>query len=145
VADSQWEALINGQKRGVSPKHRFNSKFRCGPCALFVSVFTISNHHTARYSQRFPYLSLPAPLSAFLVTWCPSVSACLRLHNTPLSFHRESISYHKVKQTATTYQAAKQSLLGPSAPFAGWIVSGEEWESFDAHGELPSDVRTPLS
>lgn len=61
------------------------------------------------------------------------------------AFHRENISYHKVKQTATTYQAAKRSLLGPSAPFASWIVSGEEWESFDAHGELPGEVRTPLS
>ena len=75
------------------------------------------------------------------------VPRCVRLFTFFIilhsAFHRESISYHKVKQTATTYQAAKQSLLGPSAPFAGWIVSGEEWESFDAHGELPSDVRTP--
>ena len=34
--------------------------------------------YTARYSQRFPYLSLPAPPSAFLVTWCLGVFACLR-------------------------------------------------------------------
>jgi len=77
------------------------------------------------------------------------VPRCVRLFTFFImlhsAFHRENISYHKVKQTATTYQAAKQSLLGPSAPFASWIVSGEEWESFDAHGELPGDVRTPLS
>jgi hypothetical protein len=30
VADGGWEVLINGQKRGVSPKHRLNAKFRCG-------------------------------------------------------------------------------------------------------------------
>ncbi|KAF8495174.1 hypothetical protein F5888DRAFT_1712710 [Russula emetica] len=51
----------------------------------------------------------------------------------------ESASYHEAKQAATTYQAAKQCLIGPNAPFAGWVVSGEEWESFDAHGELRSE------
>ena len=73
---------------------------------------------------------------------CPRVYVFIILHS---AFHRESISYHKVKRTATTYQAVKRSLSGPSAPFAGWIVSGEEWESFNAHGELPRDVRTQLS
>ena len=50
------------------------------------------------------------------------------------AFHSEGASYHAAKQAANTYQAAKRSLLGPGAPFAGWVVSGEEWESFDAHG-----------
>jgi hypothetical protein len=59
------------------------------------------------------------------------------------AFHRENISYHEVKQTATTYQAAKLSLSGPGAPFAGWIVSGKGWESFDTHGKLPNDDQTP--
>ena len=27
VSERGWEVLINGQKRGLSPKHRFNSKF----------------------------------------------------------------------------------------------------------------------
>ena len=58
------------------------------------------------------------------------------------SFHRESASYHEAKQAATTYQAAKRCLIGPNAPFAGWVVSGEEWESFDAHGELRSEAQT---
>jgi len=52
----------------------------------------------------------------------------------------ENVSYHQVKQAATTYQVAKRSLLGPAAPFAGWVISGEEWESFDACGNLPSDT-----
>lgn len=53
--------------------------------------------------------------------------------------HRESASYHEAKQASTTYQAAKRCLIGPNAPFAGWIISGEEWESFDVHGELRSE------
>jgi hypothetical protein len=62
--------------------------------------------------------------------------------NVPCStFHRHSASYHEVKQAATTYQAAKRCLLGPNAPFAGWVVSGEEWESFDARGELRSEAQ----
>lgn len=58
------------------------------------------------------------------------------LYGLLLSFHRENASYHEAKQAATTYQAAKRCLIGPNAPFAGWVVSGEEWESFDAHGEI---------
>lgn len=49
--------------------------------------------------------------------------------------HSEVVTYHAAKKAATTYQAAKQSLIGPGAPFAGWVVSGEEWESFDTLGE----------
>lgn len=54
----------------------------------------------------------------------------------------ESASYHEAKLAATTYQAAKRCLIGPNAPFAGWVVSGEEWESFDVHGELRSETQT---
>ena len=50
-------------------------------------------------------------------------------------FLREGTSYHAAKKAANTYQVAKQSLLGQGAPFAGWVVSGEEWELFDTHGE----------
>jgi hypothetical protein len=67
----------------------------------------------------------------FLSVWTPSHP----------SFHRESASYHEAKQAATTYQAAKRCLIGPNAPFAGWVVSGEEWESFDVHGELRSEAQ----
>ena len=69
----------------------------------------------------------------------PCASFCVSVHVLYSTFHRESASYHEVKQTATTYQAAKRCLIGPNAPFAGWVVSGEEWESFDAHGELWSE------
>ncbi|KAI9507168.1 adenosine deaminase/editase, partial [Russula earlei] len=109
VADSGLEVLINGQKRGVPPKHRFVSKFR--PMLSKISLFELSR-------MTLSVLGHPVP--------------------------PESASYYQVKQAATTYQAAKRSLLGPSAPFAGWVVSGEEWESFDARGDLPSDAQVPL-
>ena len=72
--------------------------------------------------------------------WPPVASVCLLvsvflfvLYST---FPSESASYYEIKQAATTYQAAKRCLLGPNAPFAGWVISGEEWESFDARGDL---------
>jgi len=104
VSECGWEVLINGQKRGVSPRHRFKSKFR--PILSKVSLMGLS-HTTLGVLGRTVFL--------------------------------ESASYHEAKQAATTYQAAKQCLIGPNAPFAGWVVSGEEWESFDAHGELRSE------
>jgi len=110
VADNGWEVLINGQKRGVPPKHRFISKFR--PMLSKVSLLELSR-----------------------------VTLSMLGHQVP----PESASYHQVKQGATAYQVAKRSLLGPSAPFAGWVISGEEWESFDACGNLPSDAHAPLS
>ena len=77
-------------------------------------------------------LGFPVPLWA---------SPCSRVSVQVLCsiLHRESASYYEVKQAATTYQDAKRCLIGPNAPFAGWVVSGEEWESFDAHGELRSE------
>jgi len=72
---------------------------------------------------------------------CVCMFAFLGGHST---FHRENASYYQAKQAAATYQVAKRSLLGPSAPFAGWVISGEEWESFDACGNLPSDAHEPL-
>lgn len=60
------------------------------------------------------------------------------------TLYRESATYHEVKRAAATYQAAKRLLLASGAPFAGWVVSGEEWESFDARGALSSDAETLL-
>ena len=142
VLESGWEVLINGQKRGVPPKHRFNSKFRCG-------------------STDFPSLSLlfrnaaqpdalkDIPIGAFpQYPHCPrSPSPSVRLivsdfQCVPYStFPSETASYHEVKQDATTYQAAKRCLVGPNAPFAGWVVSGEEWESFNFRGDLRSEAQ----
>lgn len=77
-------------------------------------------------------LGIPVPL-------CVSLFSVLYPYST---FHRENASYYEVKQAATIYQAAKRCLLGPNAPFSGWVVSGEEWESFDARGELRNESQT---
>ena len=75
--------------------------------------------------------------------WVSSVLVSLfSLYGLQSSFHRERASYLEAKQAATAYQAAKRCLIGPNAPFAGWAVSGEEWESFDVHGELQSEAET---
>jgi hypothetical protein len=72
-------------------------------------------------------------------SWSPDAPVCLHLYVfyvTVLILLSEGNSYHGAKQSAATYQAAKRSLLGPGAPFASWVISGEEWESFDAHGDF---------
>ena len=47
------------------------------------------------------------------------------------------MSYHEAKKSASDeYQKNKLALRGSGAPFAGWLVSGDTWESFDAFGVL---------
>ena len=48
----------------------------------------------------------------------------------------KSSTYCAVKQSVVLYQHTKRALLGPSAPFAGWICSGRQWEGFDCQGAL---------
>lgn len=100
IADSvkPHEVLINGIKRGVSPKYRHNAKFRPQFCKLAL--------------------------------WELSERAALELGRPAGS----NCTYYESKQAATHYQAVKEALQGPSGPFAGWIRSGQEWESF----HLPS-------
>jgi tRNA-specific adenosine deaminase 1 len=49
---------------------------------------------------------------------------------------RAGRTYFQVKQTASDFQLAKHALMGEGRPFAGWLRSGKEWESFDVDGEL---------
>ena len=134
--------LINGQRRGVPPKHRFNSKFRCGPTD-FPSLSLLFRNAAQ------PHALKDLLIGAFphhpQLYWTSSASVCLLVSCFTVypysTFRRESDSYHQVKQAATTYQTAKRCLLGPGAPFAGWVVSGEEWESFDARGDLRSEAQ----
>jgi hypothetical protein len=111
---------------------------------LILPIFSVSKCRPVQCSQKFPLWDFPTLYSQFLVARCFCGSTCFpfSLYGLQSSFHRESASYHEAKQAATTYQAAKRCLIGPNAPFAGWIVSGEEWESFDAHGELRSKAQT---
>ncbi|KAL5527549.1 hypothetical protein ACEPAG_6350 [Sanghuangporus baumii] len=51
-------------------------------------------------------------------------------------------TYHDVKQSNSQFQIARSALKGPAGPFAGWLVSGKKWESFDAEGGIFEDDST---
>ncbi|EMD40465.1 hypothetical protein CERSUDRAFT_91192 [Gelatoporia subvermispora B] len=107
VADSPklYEVLINGYRRGVSPKHRHTPKFRPHLCKL--AIFNLHHDITVR------------------------------------SGHSSSNStYYDAKQVVSEYQAVKTVLLGDGGPFAGWVTSGAEWESFDVDGTVHHDHAT---
>ncbi|EIN10316.1 hypothetical protein PUNSTDRAFT_132408 [Punctularia strigosozonata HHB-11173 SS5] len=109
VADSPHgrEVLINGMRRGVPPKHRFKPKFR--PMLSKIAMFDLYQHASPSL-RRLPS-DRPQP------------------HPT---FHR---TYRDAKDACVTYQAAKAMLRGPAGPFAGWVVSGKEWDRFGPDGE----------
>ncbi|CAL1701597.1 unnamed protein product [Somion occarium] len=46
----------------------------------------------------------------------------------------DTLTYRETKQSMADYQAAKAVLQGPNGPFAGWIKTGSQWESFDFDG-----------
>ena len=52
-------------------------------------------------------------------------------------------TYHEAKANAMSdsefrndFQAVRAALKGPGGPFAGWVVSGHEWESFNVEGNV---------
>ena len=71
------------------------------------------------------------------------MSAVFHFSGALFIFHSESASesYYGAKQAAGAYQATKRSLLGQGAPFESWVVSGEEWESFDTRGNLQATAK----
>jgi len=94
--------LINGLKRGVSPKHRYREKAR------------------------------------------PRVSRIALLHSFDLILvaqKRTSLSntetYLQLKLLATSYQTAREKLMGMGGPFVGWLASGSQWQGFNRNGEPP--------
>jgi hypothetical protein len=109
---------------------------------LILPVFSVlksaeqSNAFKGFTNETFPHYPKRSWSHGVSVGLLDSLIHCT---DSPHPSHRESTSYHEAKQAATTYQAAKRRLIGPNAPFAGWVVSGEEWESFDVHGNLRSD------
>ncbi|TFY69454.1 hypothetical protein EVJ58_g395 [Rhodofomes roseus] len=102
LADSvkPYEVLINGVKRGVSPKHRHFAKFR--PLLCKLTLWELLEQVDIARDVGHP--------------------------------GDDGLTYYGSKQTAAGYQAAKEALQGSGCPFAGWIRSGQEWESF----HLPS-------
>lgn len=56
------------------------------------------------------------------------------------------MTYHDAKALSDPdFQVARTALKGPSGPFAGWVVSGREWESFDVEGKVSSLFRPTVS
>ncbi|OCB87454.1 hypothetical protein A7U60_g5359 [Sanghuangporus baumii] len=45
-------------------------------------------------------------------------------------------TYHDAKQSNSHFQIARSALKGPAGPFAGWLVSGKKWDSFDVEGNI---------
>ncbi|KII95943.1 hypothetical protein PLICRDRAFT_34893 [Plicaturopsis crispa FD-325 SS-3] len=104
IADSasRYEVVINGWKRGVSPKHRHKEKF--WPQSSKIRMFNL-------YDVTMTLLGMQPHASA-------------------------TATYRQAKDSAQAYQAAKRTLIGENRPFAGWVKSGLQWESFNISGDL---------
>lgn len=46
------------------------------------------------------------------------------------------MTYYQAKRSCALFAAARVALKGPEGPFAGWVFSGEQWESFNSEGEV---------
>lgn len=103
TADSQpFEILINGLKRGVSPKHRYREKAR--PRVSRIAL--LHSYDLTLVAQKKPSLS-------------------------------NAETYLQLKLSASGYQTAKETLMGKSGPFTGWLISGSQWQGFNRNGEPP--------
>ncbi|KAH8118517.1 hypothetical protein DFH11DRAFT_1686674 [Phellopilus nigrolimitatus] len=49
-------------------------------------------------------------------------------------------TYYEAKKSDVAFQAARHALKGPKGPFAGWVVSGKPWESFDIESHVYDDA-----
>lgn len=53
-----------------------------------------------------------------------------------INTYRSSMTYYQAKRSCALFAAARVALKGPEGPFAGWVFSGEQWESFNSEGEV---------
>ena len=54
-------------------------------------------------------------------------------------------TYLQLKLLASSYQIAKEKLMGDGGPFVGWLVSGSQWQEFNRNGESPDDIESSNS
>ncbi|KAH8106293.1 adenosine deaminase/editase [Cristinia sonorae] len=102
------EILINGIKRGISPKNQHNPKFR--PLLSKLAFFNL-------------YLSL--------------LSEHAECDKSDENVSRKaSTTYYETKQAMSEYQVCKTALLGPEGLFRGWVKTGPQWERFDQDGRV---------
>ncbi|KAF5322436.1 hypothetical protein D9619_001060 [Psilocybe cf. subviscida] len=120
------EILINGLKRGVSPKHRYRDKSR--PLVSRVSFFKLFLQLSEQETGADGFMSASLDLDA-----------------------ASGITYLAIKRASAEYQAARLKLMGEEGPFSGWLATGAEWQKFDSSGEVkeggvekPSEIQYPF-
>ena len=59
-----------------------------------------------------------------------------RVLNSYVVMRRSDTTYFQAKNVDNRHQAAREALKGPVGSFAGWIVSGSQWESFNLEGAV---------
>jgi tRNA-specific adenosine deaminase 1 len=137
-SSSRYEILIHGLRRGVGDKQRLKPHLR------LVTV--------ARLEQALTFHVTNRPLVSKLALFALYKSTLIHLNLPPMQYvyrhpfnavfehgiSRSDATYHSVKHAATAYQIAKSILTSPHGPFAGWIVSGKQWEAFTADGVVTS-------
>ena len=148
TADSQpFEILINGLKRGVSPKHRYREKARYhyNDIVPFLGLVSLN------CSSCRPRVSRIALLHSFNLILVAQKKTSLRLviyQNNNLTrtyrllvLHGSNVeTYLQLKLLASSYQIAKKKLMGDAGPFVGWLVSGSQWQGFNQNGESPKGI-----
>jgi tRNA-specific adenosine deaminase 1 len=57
-----------------------------------------------------------------------------------LSIGSNAETYLQLKLLASSYQIAKEKLMGDGRPFVGWLVSGSQWQEFNRNGESSDGI-----
>ncbi|GAA5894894.1 hypothetical protein JCM5296_007610 [Sporobolomyces johnsonii] len=123
------EVITNGIRQGASSKRKPGEPL--GPKARSrLSKLSLFQRHL-ELEQRI----LSSSPSSSSSSTGPSSSTGLREATTYFSTKHDAAS-----SSARAYQDLKAAVRATTeeaaGPFAGWLVSGEEWESFDAHGRV---------
>ncbi|THU86121.1 hypothetical protein K435DRAFT_783003, partial [Dendrothele bispora CBS 962.96] len=146
-----FEVLINGYRRGVSPKHRIRDKSLPLLCKLsmfklFIRVQSAIASRVARtpvdnceriastavYPPKDVVDTSPPNQTVFAIpslSMPPLVVACPKTSRDSESTTSGS-TYFETKQSILEYQNLKNLLTGANGPFVGWVKSGEKWETF---------------
>jgi tRNA-specific adenosine deaminase 1 len=142
IADSsrKHEVITNGLRRGVSPQHRHNPKYRSLRLSLIFWCRLTRNHQTSFIKGSFiPGLSPYSPYVTRVIGCSVGRFSFEPIETRAYTYYRVT-TYYQTKQMSTDYQGAKNVLLR-SIPFTAWIRSGARWQSFDLNGNI-NDTQT---
>ena len=143
TADSHlFEILINGLKRGVSPKHRYREKARYTLKYLPLSVIYSLGSLNCSSRPRVSRIALLHSFNLILVAQKKPLKLVRYESNNPtptnvLLLGSNTETYLQLKLLASNYKIAKEKLIGDGGPFVGWLVSGSQWQGFNRNGESP--------